>query len=145
MATQTKYTNDQIRSAILRAADRIEREPGCYSFGNVYAPVQGGGCGTEFCMLGWIGHELGSAQKLSHYVAAEILGMDVKRDYNIAANKIYDFIRASGFVDFQRSAKHAADGMRSVADKFFPASSTPDLDSAYLAFRAAFTGSMEAA
>jgi len=140
----SSYTSQQIRGAILRAADRIERQPTSYDFMETHLPGDNG-CNTPHCMLGWIGYELRSKQISAHHVAAEILGMDTATEYNVAANSIYDFIAAAGFLDYQRDAKQAADGMRKFADRYFPAEKAEQLDPAYLAFRSSLLRSTEAA
>lgn len=41
--------------AIIKAANRIQRDPGCYSFWENGKPARSGGIG---CLLGWIGYYL---------------------------------------------------------------------------------------
>jgi hypothetical protein len=141
MGIETTFTRAQIRGAILRAADRIEREPGSYDFQQIGMPPEGG-CGMPYCMFGWIGFELGSKQDLSHRVATEIAGGDPRNNYilNDAANEMYKF---AGQVapDFQRNALEAARAMRAWADARFPAEK---LDKAYIAFRSTLSQTMEA-
>lgn len=45
----------EIYNAIMKAADHIERNPHSYNFFNSVVPE----CGTQGCMLGWIGHFMG--------------------------------------------------------------------------------------
>lgn len=115
----TTFTTSQIRSAILRAADRIEREPGCYNFGSIDTP-RSGGCGTPHCMLGWIGFELCIYNECITRVY-EVLDISV-------GYPLYEMCAVGHTVD----AGIAAVGMRAYADKYFPAEK---LDAAYVAFR----------
>jgi hypothetical protein len=135
------YTNEQIRAAFLRAADRIEGTPSSYDFGKVYTPRGDGGCGTPHCMFGWFGHELGSDETISHAVAAIAHGSDpavwwrtadADKFYTWCAKRDAEMGRRAGA--YQRDALAAADCMRAFADHKFPASA-PKLEPSYLAFR----------
>jgi hypothetical protein len=51
------FTHEQIRRAIFRAADSIERDYSRWQFSNCYVES----CGTPMCAAGWIGFHLGFA------------------------------------------------------------------------------------
>jgi hypothetical protein len=110
----TTYTHAEIRGAILRAADRIEGDPGCYDFGSLFVPNS---CGTRGCMWGWIGFELGGfggrcVGHVSKVVAPEFgsFGTD---------SHLYDFCLAVGYD--HGTATDAATALRAYADKYYPA------------------------
>jgi hypothetical protein len=62
-----------IRSAILAAADHIERYPGEFDFSSVVIP--GLGCGTPGCALGWISAFAGYKER--RYGFCEIAGKEL--------------------------------------------------------------------
>lgn len=51
-----KYTDSEIRAALLKAADQIEQNPESYNFKTNDKPD---GCGSPGCILGWVGAFLG--------------------------------------------------------------------------------------
>ncbi len=116
-----KYSNAQIREAILKAADRIERNPDGYNFYSNGKPD----CGSPGCMMGWIGFELGfDAHPYACYVTPlrDALGFDY--------SDIGDMIRAAKatmphnewhrLMNYQERATEAAEVMRLYADHRFP-------------------------
>lgn len=115
------YTPAAIRAAILRAADRVEREPWCYRFDVLSVPA----CGSIGCMWGWIGHELGMAADTPNARVAIAIGVS-------ATGYLYAFCATFGCGDFHDAAQVAA-AMRAYADEHFKAAT---FDAAYLAFRA---------
>jgi hypothetical protein len=121
-----KYTNEQIRAAFLRAADRIERNPKLYDFGKMSSPDDEGGCG---CMWGHVGLGLGMTSTLNVDIATAC-GMVPPGPSRMATGVLYDF--ASG--EAITSAIEAAKCLRAFADHKFPAS-VPKLEPSYLAFR----------
>jgi hypothetical protein len=122
------YTNEQIRAAFLRAADRIERAPGSYDFSNVFTPRGDGGCDSPHCMFGWLGHELGADETSSHAVAAIAYGNDATHWWRTAdAEAFYRWCmerdkQAGRRVGaYQNDASAAADCMRAFANLKWPA------------------------
>ncbi len=105
-----------IRAAILRAADRIEREPGIYDFDAMRTPNEDGDCPA--CMWGWIGYELGMYEENNARVAASI-GVNRTMD-------LYEFAIANEPCGFTESAASAAKLMRAFADRYFPETSIPE-------------------
>jgi hypothetical protein len=109
----TTYTHAEIRGAILRAADRIERAPASYHYlDGLHVPRHG--CGTIACMWGWIGFELGMEAGTRNASVAEELGLGPNTDH------LYSFCRDYG--DFpHHEASTAPAALRAYADKYYPA------------------------
>ena len=114
----------ELRQAILRAADWIEKNPSDYSFGSCEVPE----CGTPGCMVGWIGHFLG-IEKGKHFVwdypcnygergITPIIGCHA----GTFINRIRPLVPRQ--FDIYANAKHAAIALRAYAEKYHP-SSTP--------------------
>jgi hypothetical protein len=59
-----------VREAILKAANQIEREPSCWSYMKDMVPE----CGTPGCALGWIGHFAGVRGHIDN--VAVLLGVE---------------------------------------------------------------------
>lgn len=141
----SKYTNGEIRAAIYRAADRIERNPKLWSFAKTSIPD----CGTPGCALGWIGVELGFEQRAGIFGVGVALYPELANIYTTPGNAMSKFYDAMSDIDWKwtSDAGVAAKTMRAYADKYFPAevAAEPALDSAFVAFRESFTRSMEAA
>ena len=100
-----------IRAAILRAADRIEREPGCYDFARVAVPPPDGGCPA--CMWGWIGYELGMYGD-GIWAVSGALGL--------ADRDLYEMWESmeEGVMALPQAQ------MRAFADRYFPETSIPE-------------------
>jgi hypothetical protein len=110
----TTYTHAEIRGAILRAADRIERDPTSYDYlGGLNVPRHG--CGTIACMWGWIGFELGMEAGTCNASVAEAIGASFR-----STDHLYSFCRDYG--DFpHHEASTAPAALRAYADKYYPA------------------------
>lgn len=114
-----KFTTQEIRGAILRAADRIERNPEFYDFRKTQQPTD---CGTPACMFGWIAFELGSPlemhghRMLVHRFAQFIRTGGVSADWGYHFRELYDMCDGD-----HNDAKVAVAAMRAYADKYFPA------------------------
>lgn len=128
----TTFSNADIRQAILRAADRIEREPKSYNFMRMYTPRGG----DVACMWGWVGHELGMQPQTPNFRVASACGIPDGQ-----TGHLYEYCNRSHswrFWDstfYQTSAKSAARQMRSYAEKFYPAEK---LDPDFLKWRVSF-------
>ena len=104
-----------IRTAILKAADRIESNPAAYSFVRSGKP----GCGSPGCLMGWIGFYAGvsedrrNAATYASQVAQQLFGMGhwSQAVYLITSH-------ASGYA---KDAKVAARLLRAYANKYHPA------------------------
>lgn len=132
------YTNNEIRAAILRAADRVQNEPGCYDFGEIHVPV----CGTRGCMWGWIGFELGMEAGTNNLSVSDALGYGESNTISgTGTDHLYQFCKSLGGRPHQNALAVPA-VLRLYADKYFPADDKPALEPAYLAFRAALGGAM---
>jgi hypothetical protein len=112
----TTYTHAEIRGAILRAADRIEGDPGCYDFGSLFVP---NACGTRGCMWGWIGFELGSLGGAQIASVSNIVVHDPMPGCLVRDGHLYDFCLAVGYD--HGTATDAATALRAYADKYYPA------------------------
>jgi hypothetical protein len=129
----TQYTNEQIRAAFLRAADRIEGgAPYNYihgyidPYGNNPAGCRGG------CMLHYVGLELKMRHVTSMDIAAAI-GLSDPRGKLYSDAPMYAFGDAMN-EPFRDEADAAVRVMRAFADHKFPAS-VPKPEPSYLAFR----------
>lgn len=112
------YTKTQIRTAILRAADHIARNPNDFNWKSVHV----GGCGTPACAVGWIGAFLGipATGKYPN-------GAPYKENIETVAKAVgvhnMDFYRRMRGIDKDWRTEHAriAPALRAYADKYFPA------------------------
>lgn len=108
-------------TAIMKAADHIERYPQAFDFGEISVPPV---CGTPGCALGWIGHfaELPVASPLrlvAHYdptsrwrpdEAMPLMGV-------LTQDEFYD--RMDAFcVDWRHDATNCANALRLYAEKY---------------------------
>jgi hypothetical protein len=129
------YTNDQIRSAILRAADRIELNPKLWNHDNTRIPD----CGAPGCALGWIGHEVGIECGKSIAAVHAALGLE-------GSWQFYNQMSEMGFIQWRRNPTHGVAALRAYADRYFPDSTTvvsSAYDPAYVAFRQKLCGQKE--
>lgn len=109
----SNYSRSEIRGAILRAAERIERDPRMWDFNKIYVPSD---CGTPACALGWIGFELGmEVSKSIGRTARALFGSDgamkFYRDFNMASGQSISIIDGP---DVPRA-------LRAYADRYFSA------------------------
>lgn len=127
------YTNAQIRGAILRAADRIDRAPESYNFCRSSVPKND--CGTEACMWGWIGFELGMYGAVNAEVASACGITETPVGAACLTAHLYLFCKSV----------HCAvpTELRAYADEFFPADEK--LDPAFTKFMQSFKAVTEAA
>ena len=106
-----------IRKAILKAADSIEKHEDQYRFGSIDIPD---GCGTPGCALGWIGHHLG--WKEEEYVDGDFFDSISKVLGIEHHNRFYDRMDDIGPEFFALwTPQEAADGLRKYADVWHPA------------------------
>lgn len=100
-----------IRDAILKAADHIEREPRTYDFCGMYVP----GCGSVGCLWGWIGYFLGMPADTCNMAVANEIGIP-------STGHLYRFgSEVLGDWSYQNDPKAAAKVLRLYADKYYPA------------------------
>ncbi len=112
-----------IREAILKAADHIERNPAAYCFSENDMPT----CGTPGCLMGWIGFYAGVKPTSACYMGAvrKALGFDYGdigafvRSFN--GNVSHE--RYMHLMDYQDDARVGAEVLRMYADKYHPAES----------------------
>ena len=105
-----------IRTAILKAADSIERNPHLFSFGSVAIPNKD--CGTPGCAIGWIAyHRKGDVIFGRSWLPHKTIGISDVQFYKRMIN-IYDGHK------WKFSADECASTLRKYADKYHPAQNT---------------------
>lgn len=113
-----KYSNAQIRGAILRAADRIERDPDSYYFGNPH-------CGARTnCAYAKIGEELGytsGAREVVNFLAS-MLGLEY---HGLFTGTLYDLLSTHGS-DWAVNGLTVVPAIRAIANRYFPAEKAND-------------------
>jgi hypothetical protein len=132
------YSKQQIRGAMLRAADRIEQDPKVFNFCRLSVPA----CGTPGCAAGWIGFELGIPAGEGIASVMRRIGIGDPHQYNnysVFQNQMFEISQ-----QWPNSAMVCASTLRAYADKYFPADTT-ELDPAFTRFRADFKRIMETA
>jgi hypothetical protein len=142
------YTNQQIRGAILRAADTIERDPGLWNWNNTDVPRND--CGTPACALGWIGFHLGIRRYCAGSDLSASASVEQVSPVLMNGSGSFAFYDAMREIDLEWRSTHAhiAPALRKFADRYFPAEAadkSEQLDPAYLAFKRAFVNAVEAA
>jgi hypothetical protein len=112
-----------IRQAILKAADHIERNPRSFDFHRLTVP---GGCGTPGCALGWIGYFGGVKSDCDGLQASNI---DVSRfiglngETGVFYKRLGDVLKSSGRTDWyswSQRADYCAEALRIYADLYHP-------------------------
>lgn len=111
-----------IYTAIMKAADQIERNPHTFDFVQGRRPNREGNCGTPSCALGWVGFFAQSKEQYWTGVCQELFGMD-PMDW-------YDFLskEAGSFNSWTSSPQECARVLRLYAAKHHakPVQRTPD-------------------
>lgn len=111
-----------IRQAILKAADHIEKNPYLFRYSEISVPDD---CGTPGCALGWIGCFMGGnyyeddrGQKICFPSVSAV----ARKDLGLLAPAFYERMinLAPGWTC---SAEECARGLRLYADKYHPAES----------------------
>src|SRR5262245_28969527 len=110
-----KYTNAEIRAAILRAADSIESDRGLWD----YRTTRIGDCGTPMCAAGWIAFHLGIEHSISG-VGNACRSFVVP---GVNAYLVFEDQMDSVNIRWRKSANDAVSALRAYADKYFPAES----------------------
>ena len=109
-----------IRNAILKAADSIERYPQLFDFDSIYPP--NADCGTPGCALGWIAYHLG----IKDWIGAE--DGRVYEELGIAKNccfpRLDTVCDSSNPFDWKYSPELCAKTLRLYADKYHPQTKT---------------------
>lgn len=108
-----------IRDAILKAADHIERFPEEFSF-NSYTVPERPHCGTPGCALGWMIAFAGTGHSLFMAFAQQVLGI-VPHGKMSAGYEFYCRMDELVGADWVASAEACAAGLRLYADKYHPA------------------------
>lgn len=131
------FTQSQIRTALLRTAERFERRPSSYDFQRGYIPEDEGGC--PCCVLAWVGHDLGlpatkpaewgkdyNDENPYHGTVGEILcGRGAQHEFYDRLNELRSEIRLDdedGLPTYAwtRDARVAAEAIRLYADRYHP-------------------------
>ena len=102
-----------IYTAVLRAADHIERNPHLFDFNACGTPARTD-CGTPACALGWIGHFLGIVPKTQELRSvADALGFgDCGLGFYERMDEVY------GSYEWMISAAACAKGLRLYAARY---------------------------
>jgi hypothetical protein len=114
-----------IRQAILKAADWIEKHPEDFMFSATQIPK----CGTPGCALWWIGHFSRMSLKTNDYESYTTVAKEVLR---VPGEKLlgngsphFEFYRRMdallGHSGWMHYAPMCAEGLRLYADKYHPA------------------------
>lgn len=134
----TTFSNEQIRSAILRAADRMQSAPKKLVHENCLSREYKSGRGG--CLLVHIGIELGEEDFGAQEIARILDGPAA----TINDNSVLSFINHS--YEIRNDGRLAAPRLRAYADKYFPASPVASgLDPAFAQWRASFETSQVSA
>ena len=113
-----------IRTAILKAADSIEQNPGLFGFGYISIPD---GCGTPGCALGWIGHHLGHTTIISGVSEKMGCPLGTRSDFPGGDTDFGFYDRMEELnEDWKFSADNCAPALRLYADKYHPSAGIPD-------------------
>ena len=109
-----------IRQAILKAADQIERHPELFDFFSYKTPDPH--CGTPGCAIGWI----------SYYANVPIIMKDTGINFDhveqlLGCDETDFYDRMKGFIYWwERDSSDCAQALRFYADKFHPEQGIPE-------------------
>lgn len=109
----TTYTDLQIRTALLAAAETFEVKPGLFDYGEVKVPP----CGSPGCVVGMIGFHLGMKMGTDISDVAHLLGFDDGSFHEHGMYNAFTEVYGCGWRD---SPKEAAEMLRLYADAKFP-------------------------
>lgn len=108
-----------IRQAILKAADHIERNPGQFNFMAAGVPHP---CGSPGCALGWTGHFMGCTDGFNE--VCSVMGLAITRP-ELPELGEFDFYNRMDAINgdngWRWEASKCAATMRLYADKYHPA------------------------
>ncbi len=114
-----------IRQAILKAADSIEKNPNLFDFNSVVDPSLK--CGTPGCALGWIGFHLDMERRWGGGFRNGLDSVSEKIGMSDDQLKFYSVMDGlCGNYDWRKSADECARGLRFLADKYHPVQGIPD-------------------
>jgi hypothetical protein len=114
--------SNEIRNAVLLAADHIEQFPGEFDFMSLDVP-RAKHCGTPGCALGWIAHFLGQRDEDGAWFG--IVGVDDQEFYerlDAFEGRDHKSGECGEWGDWSRSAAACATALRRYADEHLPAS-----------------------
>lgn len=108
-----------VREAILKAANQIERWPESYDFAKGTVPE----CGSTGCALGWIGHFMGLQGKAYSAPLYEGLNSSSRgpSEFYEEMTRLEGEYRGWMWGAWPRSAMACARNLRAYADKHYPA------------------------
>ena len=114
-----------IRQAILKAADHIERNPSDFQFSSLAVPGQ---CGTPGCALGWIGYF--GCVKSDSWLFLTVTNSDVARFLGLETtgyfyNRVGDCskqVNGTRWYEWHARADLCAAALRLYADRYHPES-----------------------
>jgi hypothetical protein len=112
----------QIREAILKAADHIERHPREFNYNSIHVPERAG-CGTTGCALGWICYFFGSGVTDSSLVRTNFSSTHAPVGAGVSDGVFYARM-TDLVVGWEKDADNCARALRLYADKYHPADTT---------------------
>ena len=105
-----------IRTAILKAADSIERNPKLFGFGICHVPS----CGSPGCLIGLVGQQMGISEGAP-------VGRTCMKVFGIGEKLLYDRIKdIDGSHGWTNNPEVAAHCLRKYADKYHPVQGIPE-------------------
>lgn len=109
-----------IRQAIFKAADSIERHPTLFNFSSIEKPNHH--CGTPGCAIGWIGYYTEGSARDPHDFFLKVMKRLGLRGLGAEFYHRMDSIDGSNF--WRRRSDVCAATLRKYADKYHPAKKT---------------------
>lgn len=103
-----------IRQAMLRTADHIERNPAAFDFDSIWIP-DSPSCGTPGCAVGWMIHFMGVdpiAYSGFYLFARDFMGLH-------SESRFYDRMDVIN-PEWKKNAKACAAALRFYADEYHP-------------------------
>ena len=110
--------SNEIRNAVLLAADYIEKFPSEFDFFALNVPT-GKHCGSPGCALGWIAHFMG--HRLDDWSGLVGVG-DIEFYERMDAFEGHDADAAGQYGNWKGSAELCAKALRQYAEAYLPAS-----------------------
>ena len=118
-------TNEEVRSAILQAADHIEVTPSAFSYGSCIIPA--GRCGSPGCAVGWIGFFANCSRLTSmSMVCRDVLKLPVEVSAWGTSTEYVAFENRMTLINpLWRYSSNVAASLRLYADKYHPLPKEP--------------------
>lgn len=124
-----------IREAILKAADHIERNPGTFRFSVGTKPHD---CGSPGCAIGWIGYFAGCKSRSYIDISKELFNIHHSEVYLRLTSAESPLATDWAYGTWPRSAERCACALRFYADKYHPADGIAEVTGLPASVRAIF-------